>query len=106
MNEPKKYLADLLAAVAQNNASDLHLSPAYYPTLRIDGRLVPLVNQEILSAETLRGLIETLAGERVAKFATEKDMDFSFTAADGNRFRANIYQANGSYAATLRLISK
>ena len=106
MNDPKKYLADLLASVAQNNASDLHLSPAYYPTLRIDGRLVPLVNQEILSRETLQGLIQELAGPRIAQFTSQKELDFSITAGDGNRFRANIYQTNGSFAAALRLIPK
>jgi len=107
MNDPQKYLVDLLTAVAQNNASDLHLSPAFYPTLRVDGRLVPLVNQEILSRETLQGLIGTLVGEeRKAKFASEKELDFSFTATDGNRFRVNTYQTNGTLAATLRLIPK
>jgi twitching motility protein PilT len=107
MVEPQKYLADLLATVARDGASDLHLSPAYYPTLRIDGRLVPLVNQEILSQETLMGLVFALAGpERKEKFLSEKELDFAITASDGNRFRVNIYQANGNFAAALRLISK
>ena len=107
MNDPQKYLADLLAAVTQNGASDLHLSPAYYPTLRIDGRLVPLLNQEILNRENLQGLIFALAGpERKDSFLSQKELDFSMTSADGNRFRVNIYHTNGSYAATLRLIPK
>ncbi len=106
MNDPQKYLADLLALVAQNGASDLHLSPAYYPTLRIDGRLVPLTSHEILSKEILEGLVLALAGERKQRFISEKELDFSITATDGNRFRVNTYQANGSYAAALRLIPK
>src|SRR3989344_5542745 len=107
MSDPQKYLADLLTMVAQNNASDLHLSPAYYPTLRIDGRLVPLVNQEILSKETLEGLILALAGpERKDAFIKRKDLDFSIASATGDRFRVNLYQANGSHAAALRLIPK
>ncbi len=105
MNDPKKYLADLLASVAQNNASDLHLSPAYYPTLRIDGRLVPLLNQEILNQETLQALVFELIGpNRKERFLSEKELDFSISLADNTRFRVNVYQANGNYAAALRLI--
>lgn len=105
MTDPNKYLADLLATVTQNGASDLHLSPAFYPTLRVDGRLVPLVNQEILGKEALEALVLAIAGPaRKDKFLAEKDMDFSITSGSGDRFRVNIYQTNGSYAAALRLI--
>lgn len=89
---------------AQNGASDLHLSPAAYPTLRVDGRLVPLVNQQILSTDALKELIPALLGpERQARFVSEKEIDFSFDAG-GNRYRVNAYHVRGSYAAALRLI--
>ena len=104
MDNPQKYLEELLTAAAQSGASDLHLSPSAYPTLRVDSRLVPLVNQQILSTETLKDIISALLGpERQARFFTEKEMDFSLEL-NGSRYRANVYQSRGSYAATLRLI--
>src|SRR3989344_1696200 len=104
MENPQKYLEDLITAAAQNGASDLHLSPSTYPTLRVDSRLVPLMNHEILSTEILKDLISTLLGpERQAQFISEKEIDFSLEI-NSNRFRANAYQARNSYAATLRLI--
>jgi twitching motility protein PilT len=106
MDDSQKHLEDLLVLAAQNGASDLHLSPAYYPTLRIDGRLVPLVNQEILSKEVLEGLVFALIGDRKERFLSEKELDFSINAPDGNRFRVNVYQTNGSFAAALRLVPK
>jgi twitching motility protein PilT len=106
MSDPQKYIEELLAAAAQSNASDLHLSPATYPTIRVDSRLVPLVNYEILSAETLKEIVSVLLGpERQARFLSEKEVDFSLETG-GNRYRVNTYQARGAYAATLRLIPK
>ncbi len=104
MNDPQKYLEELLASAAQNGASDLHLSPSAYPTLRVDSRLVPLVNHEILSTETLRDIISALLGpERQARFLSEKEIDFS-TEINESRYRVNAYQSRGSHAATLRII--
>jgi len=104
MDDPKKYLEELLLTAIKNNASDLHLSPSSYPTLRIDSRLVPLMDHEIFSSEKLKGIITVLLGpERMSLFLLEKEIDFSLEM-HGGRYRVNAYQTKGSYAATLRLI--
>ena len=101
---PQKYLEELMTTAAQNGASDLHLSPAVRPTIRVDSRLVPLANHEILSTETLKELVSTLLGPtRLPRFLSEKELDFSIET-NGTRFRVNAYQTRGSYAATFRLI--
>jgi twitching motility protein PilT len=106
MDNPQKYIEDLLTTAAQSNASDIHLSPAAYPTLRVDSRLVALTNLEILSTDSLGQIIPALLGpERQARFVSEKEIDFAFDLS-GNRFRVNAYQSRGAYAATLRLIPK
>ncbi|MEK9157670.1 MAG: PilT/PilU family type 4a pilus ATPase [Patescibacteria group bacterium] len=105
MENTQKYLEELLTAASQNGASDLHLSPATYPTLRVDGRLVPLVNQEILGGDVLRDLVLNLVGpERQARFLSEKEMDLSLETPTGGRYRVNVYQSRGTFAATLRVI--
>src|SRR6185369_5582198 len=107
MENPQKYLEDLLLEAAQNGASDLHLSAATYPTVRIDARLVPLTNHEILSADMTKELVLALLGpEQQARFLSEKELDFALEGPGGARYRANTYQAQGAYAATLRLIPK
>jgi len=98
-------LEDLLGAAAQNNASDIHMSPGNYPILRIDGRLIPLSNKKILDPETLDGLASVLLGEeRKSRFVAEKEIDFSYESEQGNRFRVNVYYTQGRVAATLRLV--
>ncbi|MBI2065371.1 MAG: PilT/PilU family type 4a pilus ATPase [Candidatus Yanofskybacteria bacterium] len=105
MSDFKQQLEDLLVAAAQNNASDIHLSPGNYPILRIDGRLIPLSNKKILDSEMLDGLISILLGdERKTRFVSEKEIDFSFESDQGNRFRVNVYYTQGRVAATMRLV--
>ena len=105
MSDFKQQLEDLLMAAAQNSASDIHLSPGNYPILRIDGRLIPLSNKKILDSEMLEGLISVLLGdERKTRFMSEKEIDFSFESAQGNRFRVNVYYTQGRVAATMRLV--
>ena len=105
MTDHKQQLEDLLAAAAQNGASDIHMSPGNYPILRIDGRLIPLSNKKIWDPETMEELASVLLGEeRKARFVSEKEIDFSYESEQGNRFRVNIYYTQGRIAAALRLV--
>ncbi len=101
----QKKLAELMVLAAQQGASDLHLSIGRHPTVRIDGNLVPISNEPILTPETLSGLIAALlTPEQQEKLITEKEIDFAFSYQDKVRFRINVYFQRGYLAAALRLI--
>ena len=50
MTTIEQELEDLLLNTLKLNASDLHLSVGYKPTVRIDGNLLPLEDFSILTA--------------------------------------------------------
>lgn len=105
MENYKKQVDDLLLATAQNSASDLHLSPGHYPTVRIDGRLIPLSESRILDTEYLNSLIlDFISDEQKNRLNLEKDIDFSYEVDKKVRFRANVYKTRSGLAATFRLI--
>src|SRR3989338_836324 len=105
MTNNKQYLDQLLLATAENGASDLHISPGHYPSIRIDGRLTQIADTQILNPETSSGVIMELVGpERRDRFFSEKELDFSFEYAGKHRFRVNAYHTRGGIAASLRLI--
>ena len=56
----KEKLNELLLTTARQNASDLHLAVGRRPTLRIDGVLVSLQKENILTPEDTQGLILAL----------------------------------------------
>lgn len=101
----KEKLNQLLLTTAQQNASDLHLAVGRYPTLRIDGILIPLQKEAILTQEIAENLIlNLLTPEQKEIFLKEKEIDFSYTYEDKARFRVNVYHQKGYMAAALRLI--
>ncbi|MBI2057698.1 MAG: PilT/PilU family type 4a pilus ATPase [Candidatus Yanofskybacteria bacterium] len=101
----KSEINELLLLLAQEQGSDIHLSPGVFPTIRVDGRLISLTNRSILDSETIEGYATALIGEeRKARFLQEKEADFSYTVEEKGRFRMNIYMSKGSFAITGRNI--
>src|SRR3989338_3640211 len=101
----RQYLEQLLLATAENGASDLHISPGHYPSIRVDGRLIQIAGVQILDPETSNGVVMELVGpERKDRFLSEKEIDFSYEYAGKYRFRVNAYNTRGGVAASLRLI--
>ncbi len=104
--ENKEKLKELLVTAAKQNASDLHIGAGRRPTLRIDGVLVPLQKEAILTPEATEELIvQFLTPEQQEKLHKEKQIDFAFNLEDKVRFRVNAYYQRGYLAAALRLIS-
>lgn len=105
MADNKQKLNELLLTAAQQNASDLHLAVGRYPTLRVDGVLIPLQKETILTKDAAENLIlSLLTPEQKEIFLKEKELDFSYTYEDKARFRVNVYHQKGYMAAALRLI--
>jgi twitching motility protein PilT len=99
-------LQELLEITLREQASDLHISTENPPTLRINGRLVPLVKVKKLDNEAAQGLVlALLSSEQKEQFFKEKEIDFSYNFGGKVRFRANVYFQKGDMAASLRLIS-
>lgn len=101
----KEKLNELLLTTARQNASDLHLAVGRRPTLRIDGILVGLQKENILTPEDAQGLIlALLTPEQKDKMMKFGDVDFSYAYEDKARFRVNVFFQRGFMAAALRLI--
>ncbi len=98
-------LKNLLFAVSQQNASDLHLAVGRYPTLRVDGELVPFTPAKILTPSTIRDLVYCmLSPEQKEILEKEKEIDFSYDFDGKARFRVNVFYEKGYLAAALRMI--
>ena len=101
----KQYLDQLLLATAENGASDLHISPGHYPSIRVDGHLIQIAGTQILDPETTNGIVLELVGSEIRdRFLSEKEMDFSYAYAGKYRYRVNAYHTRGGMATSLRLI--
>lgn len=103
----KKEFEDLVEVVMKESASDLHLSEGRYPTIRVAGFLIPLMNRRVLTKEDTVGFMSVvLSPEDRALFLKDKEIDFSYTYKDKARFRGNGYFQQGSVSFAFRLIPK
>lgn len=95
----------LLAEVVTGGASDLHISVGRRPQLRVDGSLVTMQDQPVITPEMGEGFISLiLTPEQRKKFNEEKEIDFSYALDSIGRFRVNVFLQKGQLAAALRLI--
>ena len=101
----RQTIEEIFSMVLKENASDLHISVGRHPTLRVDGSLLPLTQQEIITTDAAHDFIfSLLTEEQQAHYLIEKEMDFSYNFRDHVRFRVNVYHQRGFMGATMRLI--
>jgi len=97
-------LPKLLQLVIEKNASDLHLIPGYYPTIRVGGEIYSLTTLSVISADLNQQMIfSILTEEQKENLLTNREIDFAYSY-NNNRFRINAYFAQGVVCASFRLI--
>ena len=95
----------LLSFTVTEQASDLHISPGHQPTLRIAGRLIPILREKKLSPEDSKGLAFALmTDEQKEMFLKEKEIDFSYSFEGRARFRINIFFQRRGISVACRFI--
>lgn len=89
----------------QRQASDIHLIPGYFPSIRINNELSQLRTTELLTQNISNDLIFSLLLPEQKEFLiNNKELDFGYQYKD-SRFRCNVYMTKGKYAAAFRLIN-
>jgi twitching motility protein PilT len=97
-------LHQLLKAMVEKGASDLHVTTGSPPQLRIDGKLVPLKTAPLSPVETKQLCYSILTDAQKHKFEEESELDLSFGVKGLSRFRANVFMQRGAVAGAFRTI--
>jgi len=97
-------LHQLLKAMVEKGASDLHITTGSPPQLRVDGELVPLKTAPLTPVETKQLCYSILTDAQKHKFEEENELDLSFGVKGLSRFRANVYLQRGVVSMAIRQI--
>ncbi len=100
----KINLHQLLRAMIEKGASDMHLTTGSPPLLRIDGAIVPLKLPPLGAVETKQLCYSVLTEEQKIHFEKNKELDLSFGVKSLSRFRANIFMQRGAVSGAFRSI--
>jgi len=97
-------LSQLLQITIDKKASDLHVVPGYYPTIRIYGELFQLTTLEIITTENVeKMLISILNHEQQEILLANREIDLAYKLND-ERFRVNLYYAQNLLCGSFRYI--
>lgn len=104
----KTFIHELIENLVNEDGSDLHLGVGRKPAIRINGQLVSLVNQKVISEEEMLSILEALIGkDRLKEFLDKKNIDFSSTMNNGLiQLRGNAFFQKGLICVAIRLVPK
>ena len=84
--------------------SDIHLAVGVPPMLRMNGDLMPIKFRELSDTELETYILEILTLKQKEVLASGHDLDFSYVAEEGGRFRVNVFRKATGYGAVFRFI--
>jgi twitching motility protein PilT len=97
--------AEILTRMAEERASDVHLSPGYPPAIRVRGKITPLEEYGNLSPQATRDTVYSLLNDDQRKrFESRKQLDLAYAVPGVARFRVNCFFQRGSISAAFRRI--
>lgn len=99
----------ILKLAISSGASDVHFMQDARPVLRVDGKIQPIPNAEVLTDDACAELCASLcvfAHQKRLKEVGDCDFSYVFACDDGHayRFRGNAFRVSGKLAFALRLI--
>jgi twitching motility protein PilT len=100
----KVNLHQLLRAMIEKGASDMHITTGAPPLLRVDGHVVPLKLPPLGPVETKQLCYSVLTEEQKISFEKRKELDLSFGVKNLSRYRANIFMQRGAVSGAFRAI--
>lgn len=96
----------ILATAAEYRASDLHFTIGNPPIVRVDGRLVPLTDEPVMTPEFIDAMGELfLTTAQQQELEQEREVLATFTSETRMRFRVHAFYQRDSKAVSLRLIA-
>ena len=99
-----KTMRDLLASMVEKKSSDMFITDGFPPAMKIDGKIVPVGEDALLSDDT-KALCSAIMNDRQLKeFEATKECNFAISPKGIGRFRVNAFVQQGSNGLVIRAI--
>lgn len=95
---------ELLRALVQSGASDLHLKAGQPPLMRVRGELRRYPEFQMTEHEHTEMLLGMLNDDRRHKLITLREVDLSYNLEGAARFRVNMFWQRGKLGSVMRVI--
>ncbi|WP_026475846.1 type IV pilus twitching motility protein PilT [Alkaliphilus transvaalensis] len=98
-------ITNLLQQTIDSKASDLHITVAVPPTIRVNGELTKIGEQLISTEEASRLVKEILSEDQLQILESKGEVDLTYSCPGLGRFRVNAFKQRGTYSMALRVVA-
>lgn len=96
---------DILEKAVKAGASDVHITVASPPVMRVNGRLLRMQDEALMPEDTKRIILGILTPDQQRVFEEKGELDISYSTPGLGRFRVNVYKQRGTYSMALRVVA-
>jgi twitching motility protein PilU len=100
-----KFVHDLLTLVVKQNASDLFITAAFPPAIKVDGRIMPVSKSVLSPTHTIELARSIMNDKQAAEFENSKEVNFAVSPPGIGRFRVNAFLQQGLVGMVMRRIN-
>lgn len=101
----RKFMEELLVSLKKKGGSDLFIVAGASPSMRIHGKVVPVVDKK-LTPEQTRALVLCIMDEgEQEEYLKTKECNFAIALEDIARYRVNAFVQRGSSGMVIRIIA-
>lgn len=103
--QARAYMHKLLAAMSQQNGSDLFIANDFPPSMKAHGTMQPLAAQKLNGEVTKVLALSLMNEEQRAEFAKEMECNFAISIPGLSRFRVNVFMQQRNVGMVIRTIA-
>ncbi|MBT8124616.1 MAG: PilT/PilU family type 4a pilus ATPase [Gammaproteobacteria bacterium] len=99
------FMHDLLRNLLTKGGSDLFITVGAPPSMKIDGKMVPVTNQPLTSSH-VQVLVRSIMNDKQSReYEETQECNFAISLPNVSRFRVNAFAQRGSPGMVLRVIN-
>ena len=100
-----QFVHDLLNLVVKQEASDLFITAAFPPAIKVDGRIMPVSKTSLSPTHTMELARSIMNDKQASEFENTKEINFAISPPGIGRFRVNAFLQQGRVGMVLRRIN-
>ena len=99
------FMHDLLRNMLQKGGSDLFITVGAPPSMKVDGKLIPITNQPLTSSHA-QVIVRSIMNDRqIREYEETQECNFAISLPNVSRFRVNAFMQRNSSGMVLRVIN-
>src|SRR6187401_942749 len=100
-----RFIHELLQLLVKEKGSDLFVTAAFPPAVKVDGKIRPVSKSALSPQHTIELVRSVMNDKQAAEFESTKECNFAISPPGVGRFRVNAFVQQARVGMVLRTIT-